>query len=39
MTWSKKSKETRWRSRKQKQNPYGKIKSLKELAEEAGKDK
>ncbi len=38
MTWSKQTKERMWRARKNQNNPHGKIKSLDQLAEEAGKE-
>lgn len=37
MTWSKKTKERMWHARKNANHPHGKIKSLNQLAEEAGK--
>lgn len=38
MTRSNREKERQWRSRKNAQNPHGKIKSLDQLADEAGKN-
>jgi len=39
MTQSKSRKEREWRARKNAKNPHGKVKSLEQLAEEAGKEK
>ncbi|MCU9612653.1 DUF6254 family protein [Caldibacillus lycopersici] len=38
MAWSKGTEERQWKSRKQAKNPHDKVKSYKQLAEEAGKD-
>lgn len=39
MTWSKQTKQTRWRQRKRQNNPpHGNVKSFEQLAEEAGKE-
>lgn len=38
MTRSNREKERQWRSRKNAQNPHGKVKSLDQLADEAGKN-
>ncbi|WML31981.1 DUF6254 family protein [Neobacillus sp. OS1-32] len=39
MSQSKSQQERQWTVRKQDQNPHGKVKSLKQLAEETGKGK
>ncbi|MFK4998894.1 DUF6254 family protein [Bacillus sp. N9] len=39
MTQSKQQEEREWRKRKQSQNPHGKVKSFKEIAEDAGKNR
>ncbi|MFZ3589547.1 DUF6254 family protein [Bacillus sp. DJP31] len=38
MTQSKKQQERQWTTRKESQNPHGKVKSFEELGEEATKD-
>ncbi|MGM9926022.1 MAG: DUF6254 family protein [Bacillus sp. (in: firmicutes)] len=39
MTQSKRRQESQWASRKQSQQPHGKVKSFEQLSEEAGKTK
>lgn len=39
MTQSKRQKERQWETRKESQNPHGKVKSYEQLAEEAGRAK
>ncbi|MFK2825339.1 DUF6254 family protein [Bacillus sp. B190/17] len=38
MTQSKRQEERQWKTRKQSQNPHGKVKSFEQLAEDAGRN-